>query len=131
MDESLPFADQPHFNLAAFRMPQPNGSIGNFGNTPVGILRHPSWHQWDLTLQRRFAVKFAGRQNSGIKVQLQAYNVFNEVQFTNLNAAFTFTGPNNSVINSANTGKYVATGTGLAAGTIQPRTMGLTVRMDW
>ena len=51
-----------------------------------------------------------GRKNSGIKLQLQAYNVFNEVQFTNMNAAFTFTGTNNSQINSANTGKYVATG---------------------
>ncbi len=131
VDPNIPFADQPHFNLAAFRMPQPNGSIGNFGNTPVGILRHPSWHQWDPTLQRRFPVKFAGRANSGIKVQLQAYNVFNEVQFTNMNAAFTFTGTNNSVINSANTGKYTASGDGLAAGTIQPRTLGLTMRLDW
>jgi hypothetical protein len=57
--------------------------------------------------------------------------VFNEVQFTNMNAAFTFTGPNNSQINSANTGKYVATGTGLAAGTIAPRVLGMTVRLDW
>ena len=74
----------------------------------------------------------AGRRNSGIKLQLQAYNVFNEVQFTNMNAAFTFTGPNNSQINSANTGKYTATGTGLAAGTIAPRVLGLTARVaDW
>jgi hypothetical protein len=71
------------------------------------------------------------RKNSGIKVQLQAYNVFNEVQFTNMNASFTFTGTNNLVLNSTNTGKYVATGTGLAAGMIQPRTMGLTMRLDW
>ena len=124
-DPNVPFADQPHFNLAAFRMPQPNGSIGNFGNTPVGILRHPTWHEWDITLSRRFPITLAGRSNSGIKFQLQAYNVFNEVQFTNLNAAFTFTGPNNSVINSANTGKYVATGgSDLAAGTIAPRDAG-------
>ena len=52
--EFVAFADQPHFNLAAFRMLQPNGSIGNLGDTPVGILRHPSWHQFDLTLSRRF-----------------------------------------------------------------------------
>ena len=58
--------------------------------------------------------------------------MFNEVQFTNLNAAFQFTGANNSVINSADTGKYVATGgSNLAAGTIQPRTLGLTARIDW
>ncbi len=132
VDRSLPFADQPHFNLAAFRMPQPNGSAGNFGNTPIGILRNPTWHEWDLTLSRRFPVTMRGRKNAGIRLQLQAYNVFNEVQFTTLNAAFTFTGPNNSVNTNANTGKYVATGgSNLAAGTIQPRTMGLTVRFDW
>ena len=60
VDPNLPFADQPHFNLAAFRMPQPNGGIGNFGNTPVGILRHPTWHEWDITLSRRFPIN-AGR----------------------------------------------------------------------
>ena len=37
-----------------------------------------------------------GRKNAGLKVQVQAYNVFNEVQFTNLNATYTFTGTNNS-----------------------------------
>ena len=130
-DPNIPEADRPHFNLAAFRMPHPNGSIGNFGNTPVGILRHPTWHEWDITLSRRFPINLAGRRNSGIKLQLQAYNVFNEMQFTNMNAAFTFTGPNNSQINSANTGKYTATGTGLAAGTIAPRVLGLTARVDW
>ena len=132
VDPNIPFADQPHFNLAAFRMPQPNADgTGNFGNTPVGILRHPTWHEWDITLSRRFPITLAGRANSGIKFQLQAYNVFNEVQFTNLNAAFTFTGTNNSVLNSANTGKYTATGAGLAAGTIAPRVLGMTVRLDW
>jgi hypothetical protein len=131
-DPNLPFPDRPHFNLAAFRMPQPNGSIGNFGNSPVGLLRHPSWHQFDLTLSRRFPITFAGRRNSGITIRIEAYNVFNEVQFTNLNAAYTFTGPNNSVINTADTGKYTATGgSNLAAGTIQPRTLGLTARVDW
>ena len=128
----LPFADQVHFNVAAFAMAQPlSASVGNFGNTPVGILRHPTWHEWDVTLARRFPVNLMGRKNSGLKLQFQAYNVFNEVQFTNMNAAYTFTGPNNSQNSNANTGKYTTTGTGLAAGTIAPRTMGVTVRFDW
>ena len=132
VDQSLPFADQPHFNLAAFRMPQPNGSIGNFGNSPLGILRNPTWHEWDITLARRFPITFAGRKNSGIKLQFQAYNVFNEVQFTSLNATYNFTGPDNSINNNANTGKYVATGgSNLAAGTITPRVLALTLRLDW
>jgi hypothetical protein len=130
-DPNLPEADRPHFNLAAFRMPQPNGSIGNFGNTPVGILRHPTWHEWDFTLSRRFPINLMGRKTSGVRLRYEVYNVFNEVQFTNLNAAFTFTGPNNSQINSANTGKYTASGSTLAAGTITPRVMALTLRFDW
>ena len=130
VDPNLPFADQPHFNLAAFRMPSPNGSQGNFGNSPIGILRNPTWHEWDVTVSRRFAV--GARKNAGVKLQLQAYNLFNEVQFTTLNATYNFTGPNNSINNNANTGKYVATGgSNLAAGTIQPRTLGLTIRFDW
>jgi hypothetical protein len=133
-NKNLPFADQVHFNVAAFAMAQPlSPGVGNFGNTPVGILRHPTWHEWDITLARRFPVNLMGRKNSGIKLQVQAYNVFNEVQFTNMNASYTFTGANNATNNSANTGKYVQgnTNDGLAAGTIAPRTMGITVRFDW
>jgi hypothetical protein len=131
-NKSLPFPNQYHYNVDAFRMPQPNGNIGSFGNSPVGVLRNPTWHQWDLTLSRRFPVNLMGRKNSGIKVQVQAYNVFNETQFTNLNATYTFTGTNNSTnTNSANTGHYVQSGDGLAAGTIAPRVLGLTARFDW
>jgi hypothetical protein len=130
-NRSLPFADQYHYNVDAFVMPQPNGSIGSFGNSPVGLLRNPTWHQWDLTLSRRFPVTFMGRKNSGIKVQVQAYNVFNEVQFTNLSAAYTFTGANNSQNSTTTTGRYTPSGDGLAAGTIQPRVIGLTARFDW
>jgi hypothetical protein len=130
-DPNIPEADRPHFNLAAFRFPQPNGSIGNAGNSGVRILRHPTWHEWDLTLSRRFPINLMGRKNSGIRLRYEVYNVFNEVQFTNLNASYTFTGANNATINSANTGKYTATGSGLAAGTTTPRVMALTLRMDW
>ncbi len=131
-NKNLPFADQVHFNTAAFAMAQPLApGVGNFGNTPVGILRHPTWHEWDITLSRRFPVTFMGRKNSGVKLQLQAFNVFNEVQFTNLNATFQFTGPNNTGQRNVDLGKYTATGTGLAAGTIAPRIMSLTLRFDW
>ena len=107
----MPFADRPHFNLAAFRMPQPNGSIGNFGNTPVGILRHPTWHEWDLTLSRRFPITLMGRKNSGIKLQLpglqrvQRGAVHQHERGVHLHRREQL-----DVINSANTGKYMATG---------------------
>jgi hypothetical protein len=130
-NKSLPYPDQVHFNVDAFVMPHANGNIGSFGNSPVGLLRNPTWHQWDLTLSRRFPVNVMGRKNSGIKLQLQAYNLFNETQFTNLNATYTFTGTNSQTNTNTNTGKYTQSGNGLAAGTIQPRVIGLTARFDW
>jgi hypothetical protein len=130
-NRTVPFPDQYHFNVDAFRMPTPNGNIGSFGNSGVGVLRNPTWHEWDLTISRRFPVNLMGRTNSGIRLQFQAYNVFNEVQFTNLDATYRFTGPNNSVNNSTTTGHYVPSGEGLAAGTIAPRTLGITARFDW
>jgi hypothetical protein len=84
-----------------------------------------------MTLSRRFPINLMGRKNSGVRLRWEIYNVFNEVQFTNMNASFNFTGTNNSVNNNANTGKYTATGTTLAAGTITPRVMALTVKFDW
>jgi outer membrane receptor protein involved in Fe transport len=123
-DRSLPFADQAHYNVAAFAMPAPrSASVGSFGNSPVGVLRNPTWHEWDLTLARRFPVNLMGRKNSGLKLQFQAYNVFNEVQYTTMNVAYTFTGAGNLTNTSANTGKYTAV--------TPPRQMGLTARFDW
>jgi hypothetical protein len=78
-----------------------------------------------------FRVPVGGHRDTKVKLQLQAYNLFNEVQFTNMNAAFTFTGANNSVLNSVNTGKYTTTGDGLAAGTIAPRVIALSIRADF
>ena len=131
-NKSLPFPDQVHFNVDCLR----DGAaaeldVGNFGNTPVGILRNPTWHQWDITLSRRFPVNAMGRKNSraqaagpGLqRVQRGAVHqherdvhVHRHEQLAELNT---------------NTGKYVQTGSGLAAGTIQPRVMGLTARFDW
>jgi hypothetical protein len=122
-NKTVPFADQYHYNIAAFQMAAPNGSIGNFGNTPVGILRNPTWHEWDITLARRFPINLAGRRSSGVKLQIQAYNIFNEVQFTTMNVTHTFTGANNSQLNSTNMGKYTAT--------TPPRQIGFTLRLDW
>ena len=80
-----------HFNLAAFRRPTPNGSIGNLGNAPIGVLRHPSNWNWDLTLSRRLPVKVPGAGRPGnLRIQAQFYNVFDMVQFTQMNATYTF-----------------------------------------
>ena len=94
----------------------PNGSVGNFGNSPLGVLRHPSWSNWDFTLARR--VRLGGRAN--LRVQIQVYNLFNQVQFIALNADYLFGATGNT---SPDTGKYTAT--------TNPRNVGITLRFDF
>lgn len=117
-DPNLPFEDQPHFNLNAFRRPLPNGSIGNLGNAPVGVFRNPSWWNWDFTLARRVPIKVGPGAN--LRIQFQLYNMWNQVQFTTLGASYNFTANGN---NNTNTGKYTAT--------TNPLNAGVTFRLDF
>jgi hypothetical protein len=117
-DPSLPFEDQPHFNVNAFRRPLPNGSVGNLGNAPLGVLRNPSWWNWDFTMARRVPIKMG--RGANLRIQFQLYNMWNQVQFTTLNATYQFTATGNT---SPNTGKYTAT--------TNPLNMGITVRLDF
>jgi hypothetical protein len=115
-DASLPEEDQMHFNVNAFRRPKPNGSVGNFGNAPLGVLRHPGFSNWDFTLARR--VRLSGRAN--LRIQLQVYNLFNQVEFIALNADYLFSATGNA---SPDTGKYTTT--------TNPRNVGITMRLDF
>ena len=122
-----------NFNLGAFAMAQPlSATQGNLGNTPLGILRNPSWSNWDITLAKRIPLNIG--KNGQIRLQFQAYNVFNQVQFTSIattpgtNGAgntitMQFTGPNNSTLNSTTAGRYTQT--------TPPRQLGLTMRLDF
>jgi hypothetical protein len=134
-DPNLAEEDQLHFNPRAFAMPQPlSATVGNFGNVPQGILRHPSFWNWDVTLSRRFPATFLG-SNANARVQLQLYNVFNTAQFTTLNTALTFQddpsvpGLDNLLLTSTQHGRYVALPNQM--GTNPPRQFGLTVRLDF
>jgi len=121
VDGSLPEDAQQHFNQAAFAAPVADiaNGIGNLGNAPSGVLRHPSWVNWDFTFARRIPVN-VGRGGS-FRIQVQFYNLFNQVEFTTLNAAMDFTadGTNQEV----DTGKYTAT--------TSPFNMGVTLRFDY
>jgi Carboxypeptidase regulatory-like domain/TonB-dependent Receptor Plug Domain len=110
------------FNTAAFAMAQPlSPTVGNFGNTPTGILRQPSWSNWDVTLAKRIPVHMG--KNGQVRLQFQAYNIFNQVEFTTIGTTFQFTGPNNSINNNTQTGRYTVT--------TPPRQIGITVRLDF
>jgi hypothetical protein len=62
-------------------------------------------------------------RNGGVRVQLQAYNIFNEVRFTTMSASMQFTGANNATLNSTTVGRL--------SNVINPRQLGLTVRLDF
>jgi outer membrane receptor protein involved in Fe transport len=115
-DPNLAEEDQMHFNLNAFRRPKPNGSTGNPGNAPFGMLRHPGWSNWDFMLARRF--RLGGRAH--LRLQLQVYNVFNQVEFITMDADYLF-GPSGNL--AADTGKYT--------NVTNPRNVGLTLRFDF
>ena len=100
-------------------MPTPlSATIGDFGNAPLGLLRNPTVSEWDVTLERR--IPFA--DDAVLRLLLQTYNLFNQVEWTTLNAALTYTGTNN-VQSSTTVGQY---GT-----VINPRQIGLSVRFDF
>jgi hypothetical protein len=110
------------FNLGAFALASPlSATEGNFGDAPLGLLRNPSVSTWDITLARRFPIPLG--RNGGIRVQVQAYNVFNQVNFTQLNANLQFSGPNATVQSNNAAGTYTTV--------VAPRQVGLTVRMDF
>jgi hypothetical protein len=117
------------FNPAAFRLATAVNGQGNFGNAPLGLLRNPSFSNWDLTLARRIPVR-VGR-NGGVRLQLQMYNVFNQVRFTTLNSSMSFGGTNAVTQQTSTVAQYSQSPPGGAPGVIPPRQIGLTLRMDF
>ena len=76
------------FNPGAFKLATAVNGKGNFGNAPLGLLRNPSFSNWDLTLARRIPVRLG--RNGGVRLQLQMYNVFNQVNWSAINTTATF-----------------------------------------
>jgi hypothetical protein len=113
----------PQFNTAAFAMAQAfSPTQGNFGNTPVGLLTQPSWTNWDMTLSKIIPVAIHGRESS-IKIQIQAYNIWNHVEWTTMGSTYSFTGAGSATNTNTTTGLYTATN--------PPRQMALTLRWDY
>jgi len=132
--------DQMHFNVNALQRPLPfgttfstngvlaPGSTGNLGNVPWGALRNPGWSNWDFTLSRRFPVKWSDSHTGNLRVQLQFYNVFNQVEFNRLGAIYALTSANatggfGGGNTNTQTGKYVDTQ--------PPFNGGITIRFDF
>jgi hypothetical protein len=136
--QSLPFEDQAHFNVNAFQRPLPYGtafnasgvvtpgSTGNQGNVGWGVLRNPGWSNWDFTLARRIPVKIGRGGNA--RIQIQFYNVFNQVEFNRMGASYNF--------NEANAaggfgGDNTDSGTGKYNRVQNPFNGSVTIRFDY
>ncbi len=64
-----------YLNPAAFATPAP----GTYGNLPRNFLKGPTFHQFDLTLQRRFPIT----ERVNIEFRSEIYNLFNKANFAN------------------------------------------------
>ena len=64
-----------YLNPAAFAMPAP----GTYGNLPRNFLKGPVFHQFDLTLQKRFRIN----ERMNFEFRSEIYNLFNRANFAN------------------------------------------------
>ncbi len=64
-----------YLNPAAFATPAP----GTYGNLPRNFLKGPAFHQFDLTLQKRFGIT----ERANIEFRTEIYNLFNRANFAN------------------------------------------------
>ena len=64
-----------YLNPAAFSIPQP----GTYGNLPRNFLKGPTFHQFDLTLQKRFPIT----ERVNVEFRSEIYNLFNKANFSN------------------------------------------------
>jgi len=129
--------DTIHFNPNAFQRPLPTNTtfttagtlgpnpVGNIGNTKWGILRNPNWSNWDFTLARRLPVK-VGR-GGNVRLQIQFYNLFNQVEWNQMNASMTYAGLDATTGLRTNTGNN----TGKYTGVRNPFNGSFTIRFDY
>ena len=71
------------FNASCFARPG-QGTTGNAGN---GIVRNPGIVNTDLTLFKRFTL---GSEQRNLELRMEAYNAFNDTQFSGMNVTANF-----------------------------------------
>jgi hypothetical protein len=102
-----------NFNTAAFGLAQ----IGTFGNTGIGVLRQPTWWNFDAALDKRVSLG----ERAALRLRFQAFNVFNHTEFSSIGSTFQW--------NAA--GVNLNTVTGQYTATKPPRQMALTARIEF
>jgi hypothetical protein len=88
-----------NFNTTAFGM----ATIGTFGNAGLGILRQPTWWNFDTALDKRIPIK----ERVSVRLRFQAFNVFNHTEFNTIGTTFSWNAANVNL--NTTTGQYTAT----------------------
>jgi hypothetical protein len=102
---SNPFANVPagtpglphgvmFFNPAAFASPTAytTSGISSIGNAGINIMYGPGYSNFDMTLDRKVNL---GSEKRQLQFKVEAFNVFNHVQFTGVNAGYTYSAATN------------------------------------
>ena len=71
-----------YFNPNAFAEP----AVGTIGNAGMNVMYGPGYINWDMTLGKRIPIK----ESRSLTLRVEAFNVFNHVQFTGVNSGFIF-----------------------------------------
>jgi hypothetical protein len=88
------------FNPAAFALP----AVGTIGNAGTNIMYGPGFLNFDASLSRWIPV---GSEKRRFNLRLEAFNVFNHVEFSGVNSSFTFN-PATGLNTNASTGQYTS-----------------------
>jgi hypothetical protein len=88
------------FNPACFSEP----GVGTIGNAGVDIMTNPGINNWDGTITKR--VPLGSNEKRSMRLQLQAFNVFNHTQFSAVNSGYTYNAASTNT--NLSIGKYTA-----------------------
>jgi len=92
-----------NFNTSAFTLAAP----GTFGNIGLGILRQPSWYNFDVTLQKR--IHFSKSERRVLQLRFEGYNILNHAEFTTMGTSMQLSGAANT---NTTYGQFTATNPG-------------------
>jgi hypothetical protein len=102
-----------NFNTAGFAL----APTGTFGNTGIGVLRQPTWWNFDASMDKKVSIK----ERMALRIRFQAFNIFNHTEFNRIGTTYQW--------NAA--GTNLSTTTGQFTGTQPARQMALTARIEF
>lgn len=103
-----------NFNTGAFTLAAPQ----TFGNIGLGVLRQPSWGNFDVALDKR--IQLGKDTRRVLRMRLEAFNVFNHAEFSAIGTTLTLSGTTNT---NTTYGQYT--------GTYSPRQVSTTLRFEF